>query len=141
MSQKEFFASLGVPVSTSRQGWGSVRPSDGAVFLRVWQDEFRTQDGRQFVRVTHHDSQEEDLRSSGDRERLQHIEQIRQGATCYLVMCQATDVNATPRAVKQFNEQEVFMAGEVVELDGELWIELGSRVPIRQAMPPKGRKG
>lgn len=140
MSQKEFFAKLGAPVANLRQGWGSIRPSDGAVFLRVWQDEFQKQGGRRFVQVTHHDSHETDVRHSGDRERLQHIERIRQGATCYLVMCQATDVNARPRVVKQFNEQEVFSAGGVVELDGDLWIELGSRVPIRQAMPPKGPK-
>ena len=95
------------------------------------------QDGRRFVQVTHHDSHGIDVTNSGDQERLQHIERIRQGATCYLVMCQATDVNATPRVVKQFNEQEVFSAGGVVELDGDLWIGLGSRVPLRQAMPPK----
>jgi hypothetical protein len=140
VSQKEFFAKLGAPVVNSRQGWGSVRPSDGAVFLRVWQDEFQTQNGRRLVQVTHHDSHEVEVKNSGDQERLQHVERVRQGATCYLMMCQATDVNARPRVVKQFNDQEVFSAGGVVELDGDLWMELGARVPIRQAMPPKASK-
>ncbi|MBA3313936.1 MAG: hypothetical protein H0T47_11720 [Planctomycetaceae bacterium] len=137
VSQKDFFAKLGAPVANSRQGWGSIRPSDGAVFLRVWQDEVQMQDGRRLVQVTHHDPHQMDVKNSGDRERLQHLERVREGAACYLVMCQATDVNAVPRVVKQFNEQEVFLAGGVVDLDRDSWIELGTRVPIRQAIPPK----
>jgi hypothetical protein len=140
VSQKEFFATLGAPVANARQGWGSIRPSDGAVFLRVWQDEFQTQEGRRYVQVTHHDAHQLHAKNSGDHERMRHVERVREGATCYLVMCQATDVHASPRVVKQFNEQEVFSAGGVVELDGDFWIELGSRIPIRQAIPPKKPK-
>ncbi len=38
MSQAELFETLGAPLKNVRWSWGGVRKSDGAVFLRVWQD-------------------------------------------------------------------------------------------------------
>jgi hypothetical protein len=48
----EFFAYLEAPLANQRWSWGAVRPSDGAVLLRVWQDEQRKMDGPWLTQVT-----------------------------------------------------------------------------------------
>ena len=48
-----------------------------------------------------------------------------------MVMCEAVDVHAVPRAVKDFNGNEVFPGGRIVELDGDWWIELLPRVSVK----------
>src|SRR5919199_6254969 len=129
MSQMNLFAMLGAPLANPRWSWGGIRSSDGAVFLRVWQDRTRKHDGSLFVQLTHTERFKDDPDNLGYQERLRHVERIRQGADCYMVMCEALDVHAVPRKVKDFNEEEVFRGGKVVELDGDWWIELNTRVP------------
>jgi len=58
----------------------------------------------------------------------------RSGARCYLVMCEAKDIDASPRAIKSFNDQDLFVGGELREMDGDLWIERAGRVPARELM-------
>jgi hypothetical protein len=53
-----------------------------------------------------------------------------------MIMCQAIDVNAMPREVKDFDPEQVFVGGKLLELDGDLWIELLPRIPVRQVPPP-----
>jgi hypothetical protein len=36
-----------------------------------------------------------------------------------MVMCQAEDVEAVPRSIKSFNRNELFVGGELLELDGD----------------------
>lgn len=105
MTQRDFFAMLGAPLSNFRWSWGSVR-TDGTVFLRVWQDQLRRHDGLRFVRATNVQAAEEWKEQNhrykpGYPERLGQVALIRQGAPCYLVMCEAVDVDARPRRVKE----------------------------------------
>jgi hypothetical protein len=134
MSKKQFFETLGAPLANPRWSWGAVRSSDGAVFLRVWQDRIRRHDGSLFVRVTHEERFADDPDNLGYQERGRHVELIRAGAPCFLVMCEAVDVDATPRAIKDFNKDEVFPGGRVVQLDGDWWVELLPRVRVRDLM-------
>ena len=46
MSISGLFTLLGAPLANNRWSWGSQRASDGAVFLRVWQDLKFDKDGR-----------------------------------------------------------------------------------------------
>jgi hypothetical protein len=131
MSQKDLFATLGAPLANPRWSWGAVRSSDGAVFLRVWQDRVRKQESALFVQVTHNERFKDDPDNLGYQERLKHVEQIRQGARCIMVMCEAADVNASPRVVKDYNKEEVFPGGKIIQLDGDWWVELLPRVSIR----------
>jgi hypothetical protein len=130
MTQKDFFSLLGAPLANQRWSWGAVRP-DGVVFLRVWQDEVKRHKGITLVKVTYKGMAEED--SLGYRERLQHVERIRERATTFLVMCQAEDVTTAPRKVKDFEQENVFRAGRLVKTAGEYWVELGARTPAREA--------
>lgn len=139
MTQSDFFAMLGAPLANIRWSWGSVRP-DGTVFLRVWQDQIRRHDGLGFVRATNREAAEEWKEQTGPykpgySERLWQVEQIRQGAVCYLIMCEAEDVDARPRRVREFNQEEVFPGGRMLRLDDDWWIELLPPVPVRQVIP------
>lgn len=129
VSISELFDQVGAPLANIRWSWGGVR-QDGAVVLRVWQNESRTINGRTHIQITHHQAfvgKEDDL---GYQERLRHIEQIRTGAACYLVMCEPRSTQEVPRVIKQFNEREFFRAGDLVAEDGDYWAPLVSREPI-----------
>ncbi len=132
MSQKQLFERLGSPLVNARWSWGAIRARDGVVFLRVWQDEIKRVDGRLFMRVTaNHFFQSHDPSNLGWLERLKHIDSVRGGATSYMVMCVAENANAIPRKVQSFNQDEVFTAGQLIEADGDTWLELGPRVRVQ----------
>lgn len=134
MSQQELFKRLGAPLTNPRWSWGAVRATDGAVFLRVWQDETRNINGNSFMRVTSNEHfQGVDTSNRGWRERLNHVARVRAGAPSYMIMCVAKDIAAVPRQVHSFNEHEVFRGGELTDADNDTWLELGRRVPVREA--------
>jgi hypothetical protein len=134
MSQKELFERLRAPLVNARWSWGAVRQSDGVVFLRVWQDEIKRDDGRLFMRITANDYfQNNDPTNLGWQERLRHVALVRGGAASYMVMCVAKDANASPREVQSFNKNEVFRGGQLVDADGDTWLELQERVSTQAA--------
>lgn len=128
MSITAMFEKLGAPLANSRWSWGGVR-QDGAVVLRVWQNETRRIDGQTHIQLTHHAAfvgREDNL---GYQERLQQIAQIRDGAKCYMVMCEPRDTQEVPRVIKAFNERELFCAGELVAQHGDFWAPIADRKP------------
>lgn len=132
MSITALFEKLGAPLANSRWSWGGVR-EDGSVVLRVWQNETKRIGGRLYMRLTHQEifvGREDNL---GYQERNRHAEQIRAGARCYMVMCEPKSTQTEPREIKDFNEREVFVAGEVVEHEGDLWAPLAARLDINRA--------
>ncbi len=131
MTQSDLFVLLGAPLANTRWSWGSVR-ADGAVFLRVWEDRTRKHDGASYVQVTHTKKYKNNPNNPGYRERLKQVELVRQGALCYMIMCEAVDVNAIPRQVKKFNNDDVFVGGNIVQIDDDWWIELLHRMPVHQ---------
>jgi hypothetical protein len=140
MNQKDFFAMLGAPLVNVRWSWGAIRKRDTTVFLRVWDDDVKTREGRQFVRVCRTASQV-DSTHLGHRERIKHVDRVRGGARCYLVMCTAVDPAEVPRRVLQFNDKEVFTGGAVEQLDDHWWIERLSAVPVGEVAAAPGIRG
>ena len=128
MSLSEMFDRLGAPLSNVRWSWGSVRAADGVVFLRVWQDGTKKVGDKRYVWVSDASPVSD---SPGAPERLRHVELVRSGATCYLIMCEAVDPKIEPRAVKDFNRNEVFETGDIIEIDRDFWVELRGRVNAR----------
>lgn len=140
MSQKALFERLGAPLKNTRWSWGAVRQSDGAVFLRVWQDETSKLAGALFVRVTAYDYfPAHDPDNLGWLERLEHLERVKEGAKTYLIMCRADDPNVHPRKVASFNERELFLGGDVREVYGDVWVQLYERVPVQDVVAGRGR--
>lgn len=126
MTQTQYFEWLGAPLVNIRWSWGSLR-SDGILFLRVWQDETIRHEGIRYVRVTRHSAFVGDESNLGYQERLKHLEMIRKGARCYLVMCEPDTEKLPERVIKDFNSDELFEAGRLAEIDGDSWLELKSR--------------
>ncbi len=133
MSHIDHLKKLGAPITNSRKSWGAVRERDGTVFLVVWQSDVARIEANQFVQVTHRQRYADDPQNYGLKERLAHVESVAAGARCYLVMCQAKDPAVLSRTVKDFERENVFLGGRVVEHDGELWIGVGGRVPFEEA--------
>ena len=134
MSQANLFRKLGAPLANSRWSWGSVRTSDNTVFLRVWQDRARTVNEKHLVQLSHNHEYHDSVEDLGYLERLKHIELVKTGARCFLVVCRAADPKVLPRKVLSFNDKEIFPTGKLVEIDNEVWIEMGIRVPISEVI-------
>lgn len=131
MSITALFENLGAPLANSRWSWGGMR-EDGSVVLRVWQNETKRIGGKTHIQLTHRAvfvGREDNL---GYQERIRHVEQIQAGASCYMVMCEPKSPHTVPREIKGFNEREVFVAGDVVEHEGDLWAPIADRKPVSQ---------
>ncbi len=135
MSVTTYFESLGAPLKNVRWSWGAVRQSDGAVFLRVWQDRKFVSDRAMYMMVTHHEKYEDTTDDLGYNERLDHVELIRSGARCFMIMCRAVDPEAKPRKIKSFNNKDVFVGGEIIERGGDEYIQVTDRVPASEIKP------
>lgn len=132
MTHTQFLKWLGAPLANTRWSWGSVRKSDGAVFLLVWQDRKERIDDSLFFQVSFR-LEDDDPENVGLRERLDHVELVRQGARCFLVICIAKDVDSRPRDVKEFIRERVFLGGEVIEHKNASWIKFGKAIPANEA--------
>ena len=110
-----------------------MRPKDGAVVLRVWQDKKRKLNGKWHMELTNHKAYAGNDGDLGYAERLEHVRLVRSGAPVLMVMCEAVDIHAQPRDIKDFNRREVFYGGALVEDDGDWWLEMASRGPIEGA--------
>jgi len=132
MTNKAFFERLGAPLANPRWSWGAERKEDGTVFLRVWQDECKKIDGKFFMRLTANEYFEKnDPANLGYQERLRHIGLVENGAMAYMTICEAKDVSAIPRSVKKYNDKEVFLGGLLIDRNGDKWLELKGRFPIK----------
>lgn len=139
MGMTSFFADLGAKLAQIQRSWGAVRPTDGAVFLRVWQDRGRNIDGTQYVELTRHERFVDDPDNFGWNERLKHVELLRQGRKCFLVMCIAKDVAQYPRVIREFDEERIFETRDPIEIDGDWFIRLGRPVSARDVMREAAR--
>lgn len=121
----EHFADLGAPLRNIVNSWGAVRPSDGAVFLRVWYDrKFKDEaTGRTYRQLLHISSEHK----VGYLERAEHIKRVRQGAPGFMVIVHAADEIARPRKIKDYNPEVLVPIGELRDdlkgHEGEWWGE------------------
>ena len=130
---KFFEKRLSAPLKNPMWSWGAIR-NDGVVFLRVWQHENYKEGNRRYKRVTWHEKHVDREANYGYPERLEHIKLVRAGAPCYLVVCKAKDTNIIPRTIESFID-DVFVAGELKELDGDTWIEIKDRMSADDIKP------
>ncbi|MBI5038675.1 MAG: hypothetical protein HZC13_02750 [Nitrospirae bacterium] len=131
MTRTEFFKTiLGAPMVNSRWSWGAIR-HDGTVFLCVWQNEMRVHDNSNYVKVLYMEGDKHE-RSPARNERRRHVDLVRQGAPCYLIMQVARDVNALPRAIESFDQNTVLVGGDIIELNGDLWIQIEGEKSVEE---------
>ena len=120
----EFFADrLRAPLRNPRWSWGAVSLS-GDVYLRVWDDHFRTVKGSRRVRIWDPDDRYDDrgYKNPGAFERLEHVDRIRGGARVLCVL--ATPKDPSHREIESFDETRLMIGGELIEAaGGNLWLE------------------
>ena len=80
------------------------------------------------MRVTKHAAFAQDLSNLGYQERLRQIELVRSGSPSFMVMCEPNPAKLPERKILDFNREEVFRGGELIELEGDSWLEFGERV-------------
>jgi hypothetical protein len=128
MTLSDLFAYLGAPLTNTRWSWGAVRETDGAVFLRVWQGEEQKINGRYFTRISSNAFYlANEAANLGYTERSRHIELIRRGAKSYMIMCRGRDIEGSPTEIVGFDDNELFVGGELIEVDGESWLQRVAR--------------
>ncbi len=120
MTNTEFFEAMNAPLKVVRTSWGSVRPKDGAIFLRAWNDQVRIDaDGQKWVQIGYPNG-----KGAGWAERETHLQAIEGGARCLLVMCEAVDEGASPRTINTFDRRTLGIGGEIERQDGHTWIRV-----------------
>ena len=134
MSITKFFERLGAPMKNQRWSWGSIRESDGAVFLKVWKDQQICEHRVRMVRLTHHGAYSDHQNPLGYNERLKHVERVHGGSPCYLIMCRAKDPNASPRKMRNYDPNKIFVGGKLIERDGDVWISIEKSVPPHEVV-------
>lgn len=121
------FEKLGAKLTNDQWSWGA--PLDGGgLLLRVWWHEVVTINGRSCVAVLKPAVYPS---SHGYGERIDHLEQIKQGERCYLVMCTADNPNADHKHIKDFSAY-IFKAGRLIERDGNVYIERRDRMTVTE---------
>jgi hypothetical protein len=134
MTITQFHDSLGAPVKNTNWSWGSQRKIDGAVFLRVWNDETRTIDGAKWAMVAHHVP--DGGANFGYRERMEHLRQVQSGARCLLVLLDAKDPssNPGPRKIFKFDAGILGVGGDIRTEDDRTWIRIVGYKMVRDIL-------
>ncbi len=127
MSMSSLFSELNAPLRNSMWSWGAVRESDRTVFLRVWEEGYRRIDNRRCIWVCDTDGANQTL---GGNERRQHVELIKRGYRAFMIMC-ISEGNC--EKVIDFNDEQLFVGGKLIEFDGEIYLEYIDRIDVRKA--------
>lgn len=133
MSRSAHFAMLGAPLKSIYWSWGGVR-EDGTLFLLAWRDQTRRHEGKLCARISYEELFRDKPDDLGFKERTRHVQQLKEGARGYIIIGVAIDPKAMPRKIKEFDEDHVFLIGELVEFDGGLWAELLKKIPVRDLL-------
>ena len=122
MSITRSFEYIGVPLRNSRWSWGAS--NEHAIVLRVWHDHTeRDEDGVRRNLIWRPRWKTE--RSPGVNERLNHIEEIKAGRPCYVIVVEDANFGTgKPRKIAQAKTRRVFKCGELLFEDGTIKIEL-----------------
>lgn len=136
MNINQFFTdTLGAQLKNARWSWGAIDPVNHRVFLRVWQDGFRTIHGKECFHIARDVPRG---KSNGFAERNNHISLIRAGADGYGVVCIAADPETTEaRKIKSFDDQTLVKFGEIFKDGGDTFANIVARVPVKELARPK----
>jgi hypothetical protein len=108
--------------------WGAVRESDRTIFLRVWQEGYKKIDNSRCVWVCDTDGSNQTL---GGNERRRQVELIKDGYRAFMIMCKSEDGNC--EKVIDFDQEQLFVGGKLIEVDGQMYLEYLGRIDVREA--------
>lgn len=115
---------LGASFANVRWSWGGVDHERRRVFLRIWEDDIETADGRRRVRI---------LRKSqthsrpGWNERVRHIDLVRAGYQAFGVLCERTQPDAG--AILRFDADQLLVLEGVTDAPDSVELQIVGTVP------------
>ena len=134
MSISEFFKSrLGVKLTNTRWSWGASNPDTRQVFLRVWDDDFKTIDGVKHIRIL---AKDWGGSSNGFPERIRHIEELRKGSEGYGVICTPRDFDDDSRLIKTFIQDVLLRFGKIIDVGNHVFAPIVDRIPVEKLDNP-----
>ena len=123
----EFFQdTLGAPLTNFRTSWGAYNPGTNQLFLRVWKDHIDHSDSSARALLFGRDWTK---RSAGFDQRKGHVEDLRNGAEGYGVVCMAKDTKTLNRNIKNFNSRFLLKFGEIDIDNGNVYTRIIDRIP------------
>jgi len=135
---QQIYSFLGLARANNLWSWGAA--DENAVVLQVWTDEIKKSEFGLFFIVLK--NREEDYKSPGYKERLEHLAQIQKGKKCYLLKCTARDEGRTsPREMETFDSKTLFQTNNKIETDedGNKIIQVLKRVSLGEAKTEIGQ--
>lgn len=125
MNISTFMKMIGAKQVNDRWSWGAER-RDGSVVLKVWAEEIRKLDDEHYFLVDV-DGIDDRL---GRKERIRHLNKIRAGAKCYLVLCRRDKQKSTEShwVTKSFTKDAVYVGGEFCKINDGTYIKLDGKV-------------
>ena len=117
-----FFLEISAPLRNVRWSWGAKR-ADGSIVFRAWNDELLPDGKGRLIRLTNHAFYDGLRRNNGWNERLRQIEEVRQGAPAFVVICEARKPLTTPRKLVSYGASLVPVAS-IQFIDGDEWAQL-----------------
>ena len=130
---------LGAELNNIRNSWGAVNQVHHTVFLRTWEDQNKSIDGRDHVLLLGGDWKHSLV---GYRERVRHVGMLRAGWAVFAVYCTAEDPNAEgAKKIRSFDDKTVRLLGEVIEQDGDLLAPVLRVASVQDLQRPRTAHG
>lgn len=129
-SLSRYFELLGAPLKNSRWSWGAVRQSDGAIFLRQWEDHIFEHEGARYVGIWYELAPPPEPTDLGARERWEHVKQVKKNGRCFIVIVVAKSPIVTNREIAWFDERQVYPADAPQRIGDHLAVRLGKPIPF-----------
>jgi hypothetical protein len=151
----DLFSSLGAPLKNKRWSWGAIRPADGNVILRIWQDQIGLIQNKIPTNALYppktmvcyigcHDRHTDGGNRQGWIERQEHIGYLQDGHQGWGIMCLAVqsssgdirDETLERRKIKSFDDMtiwkfgEVFVANDPYDEGEDYWVTMTERPPL-----------
>jgi putative restriction endonuclease len=129
---------LGANLANDRWSWGAVNPVTDQVFLRVWHDQIQHSGSEEWVQLLRKPPRDPSNPTLGYRERQRQIDQIRNGAKGFGVVCVAVDPQVYyKRNIKSFDSDTLVELGEVREKATRIDARIVDRIPISELKRPR----
>tara|TARA_R110000744_G_scaffold158819_1_gene274855 strand:- start:13021 stop:14139 length:1119 start_codon:yes stop_codon:yes gene_type:complete len=124
---KFFELTLGASLKNPRWSWGAINPSTNDIFLRVWDDQRSTINGRDCVLLMG-----SNWNGTGVSERLEHIRALREGARTYAIRCTAQNTQDGIRSISSFETKTLAKLGSVVEKGESVYAEIDEYIATEE---------
>lgn len=116
---------LGAKFRNLHNSWGVINTNENFIALMVWSDQI-SEDGK-YVTIL---KKTQKSKSNGFKERLKHIELMKNGITTYGVICIPKDINEHRRETKSADENNLLLFEGITEKNDLILAKIKRKVPL-----------